>query len=322
MNASQTLPQSEHFTLQQLADGVYAAFAAGRGAASNAGFVDLGGAALIFDTFLTPMAAEDLCDAALTLTGGPIRYGVNSHWHPDHVFGNPVLPEDALLISTAGTRDLIAAHIPSRIEAMRESAPQMEADLETLQARLAGETDEAARAALEADIRAHTIGLAALPRLALRLPTLTFVDRLVVHGTDRQVSIITFGGGHTQSDAILHLPDEGIVFVADLLFAGSHPWIGDGNPGDWPGILDHVDALGAATVVPGHGPLSTPEAFDVMRAYMPAVQAVVDALVDAEAGPEALESVEVPTQFADLEGGDRFVNNVRALFEQATGGMA
>lgn len=317
MTASQSLPQSEHFDLQQLADGVYAAFAVTRGAVGNAGFVDLGGATLIFDTFMTPQAAEDLRDAALALTGGPIRYAVNSHWHADHVLGNPVLPEETVFISTGITRDWMVERIPGRIQAFLDTRSQMEEALVRLRGQLA-DADEAHRPAIQAEIRTNEIGLEALPRLSLRLPALTFVDRLDLYGTDRRVSLLTYGGGHTKSDAILHLPDDGIVFVADLLFAGSHPWIGDGNPGDWPGILDRVDQLEAATVVPGHGPLSTPAAFDVMRAYMPAVLAVVDALVAAHAAPADLESVEVPAQFADLEGQQRFANNVRALFEQAT----
>ena len=53
------LPTSAHFELKQLAEGVYAAIAvAGGGARSNAGIIDLGDHTLIFDTFLTPTAAE------------------------------------------------------------------------------------------------------------------------------------------------------------------------------------------------------------------------------------------------------------------------
>ena len=49
---------SNHFSLERLADGVFAAIATGSGAAvANAGIIDLGGRTLVFDTFMTSQAA-------------------------------------------------------------------------------------------------------------------------------------------------------------------------------------------------------------------------------------------------------------------------
>jgi len=86
-----TLPTSEHFQLERLADGVYAAIdIEGQAAHSNAGIVDLGDRTLIFDAFLTPTAAEDLRAAAEHLTGRAATTVVNSHTHTDHCLGNQV----------------------------------------------------------------------------------------------------------------------------------------------------------------------------------------------------------------------------------------
>ncbi len=62
MNTTQdALPQSKHFHLTQLADGVYAAMSIpGGGSMCNAGIVNVGECALVFDTFLTPQAGQDL----------------------------------------------------------------------------------------------------------------------------------------------------------------------------------------------------------------------------------------------------------------------
>jgi cyclase len=47
-----TLPASEHFQLEQVAEGVCAVIALRKGAAhSNAGIVDLGDRTLVFDTY-------------------------------------------------------------------------------------------------------------------------------------------------------------------------------------------------------------------------------------------------------------------------------
>jgi glyoxylase-like metal-dependent hydrolase (beta-lactamase superfamily II) len=83
------LPTSKHFRLEQLLDGVYAAIGIpGSGSGSNAGIIDLGDRTLVFDTFLTPQAGDDLRAAAEHLTGRPVAAVINSHWHADHIHGN------------------------------------------------------------------------------------------------------------------------------------------------------------------------------------------------------------------------------------------
>src|SRR5215469_11776668 len=105
---SQGLYASPYFTLHKVAEGAYAAISvSGTGALGNAGIVDLGDAALIFDTCLTVQAARDLHSAAQQLVGQPVKYVVNSHYNADHVNGNQGFI-DAMVISTEGTRALMA----------------------------------------------------------------------------------------------------------------------------------------------------------------------------------------------------------------------
>jgi len=56
------------------------------------------------------------------------------------------------------------------------------------------------------------------PQLKLRLPEHAFKYQMEFKGTKRTVDFVTFGGGHTDSDAFLHLPVEKIIFTDDLLF--------------------------------------------------------------------------------------------------------
>ncbi len=321
MTDRHTLPQSAYFRLEKLADGVYAAISLNAGAASNAGIVDLGDGALVFDALNTPQAADDLIRAADALTGSPVRYVINSHWHGDHVEGNAALAEaGAIIISTARTRDILAEERPALIESFREQKPQFEAELKELQARLETENDEAERQRLQGELLTCRIFLEALPRVTLRLPDWTFERKLVVHGPSRAAEILTFGGGHTESDAILWLPDVGIAFIADLLFNNAHPWVGHGEPDEWLRILDDIDGLAPETVVPGHGPVGVPADLDKMRAYLPVVRGVVADLVAAEAADEAIASLAPPPQFSAWDGAHRFQNNVRALVARARGG--
>src|SRR2546421_975070 len=82
----------DDFTIVPVADGVYAAIAKPGGLASgNAGFIIGDDGVVIFDTFFTPTAIEELIGEIQRLTNKPIRYAVNSHYHLDHTGGNQVL---------------------------------------------------------------------------------------------------------------------------------------------------------------------------------------------------------------------------------------
>src|SRR6202022_342888 len=86
-------PKAEDdFQLVKVADGVYAAIAKSEGLAlGNAGFVIGNDGVLIFDTFFTPAAIEELITEIQSLTKLPIKFAVNSHYHLDHTGGNQVL---------------------------------------------------------------------------------------------------------------------------------------------------------------------------------------------------------------------------------------
>src|SRR5689334_23863712 len=94
----------------QIADGVYQ-FITGRD-----GYVPRGNSVvivneddvLVFDTFTRPSTARKELSEIRKITNKPIRYVVNSHWHPDHWSGNEVYAREfpnLEIIATEETRD-------------------------------------------------------------------------------------------------------------------------------------------------------------------------------------------------------------------------
>jgi glyoxylase-like metal-dependent hydrolase (beta-lactamase superfamily II) len=78
---------------------------------------------LVFDTDTRPSSARLILAEIRKLTDKPVRYVVNSHWHPDHWSGNEVYA-DAFpgleIIATRYTRDVmqnVAAAWPTKWEA-------------------------------------------------------------------------------------------------------------------------------------------------------------------------------------------------------------
>jgi cyclase len=308
---------SKHFQLEPLTDGIYAAIAKEGGIArSNAGIVDLGDRVLIFDTTMSPQACRDLVKAAQEQTGKPVMLAALSHWHQDHVLGGQSLPDRIPLIATRRTRELVAEQLPGSIATNRENLPRL---LHELEAKLKIERDADQRDEIGQQIDLYRMALEDLPHLELRLPNQTFEDKIVIYGPARVVELLTFGGGHTESDALLYLPGDQIIFVGDLLFNGLHPWIGHSNPDEWLRIYDKIEALDPTVevVVPGHGPVATPAAFAALRRYIPALRRLVDEVIRAGGSLDDAEKKHVPAAFSDWGGAERFKGNIRFFYERA-----
>jgi cyclase len=308
------LPASDHFDIREIAPGVHALIAGRRGTAvSNSAVVDLGDRTLVFDAFQTLQAADDLLAVTRALTGRSAAVVVNSHWHPDHITGNQVFA-GADIVATASTVELIAANNPSDLESLAREIEEM---IDFARRALETAADEESRARAEGWLRVRGALRDGLPRFRLTLPNKTIEDRLIVAGEGRTVEILTYGGGHTASDLFVHLPGEGIVVAGDLLFAGLHPRVDDGDAGAWAAILDRMSLLASPTWVPGHGRLADAGDAAALAAYLRAVEATVAAVVAGGLDADAVAALPVPPGSEDWEGRFRFAGSVRALAARA-----
>jgi glyoxylase-like metal-dependent hydrolase (beta-lactamase superfamily II) len=322
--AIQSQIASEHFELQHLADGVYAAIGSpGSAAFSNAGIIDLGDQTIIFDTFQTPVAAQQLRRAAETLTGRPATHVIISHFHGDHWGGNQVFADYAPIISTHKTREGMPASIGWLAELM-DNPSELEAELQGDRERLKEETDPRRRASLEAGISRYQYILEALPTLELRLPNLTFDRTLTFHGTERTAELHAVEPGHTASDAYLHLPTDGIVFLGDLGFFQCQPFLVYCDPGAWFAHLEQMEQTGIETFVPGHGPLGTKADLALQRQYISMLEELVTRVIKEGGSAEHALEQPLPSPFDEwLHGGmARFEANVQSAYERLSGKQA
>jgi len=286
---------SKHFRFERLTDGVYAAIHIDGGwGICNAGIVDLGDLTLVFDTGLTPEAGRDLHASALALTGKEPDYVLMSHYHKDHIRGSQAFAE-AMAVSTTRTRRLIATLGQDELEADRENAPER---VETMKAfAQSRDPEKVSQATL---FLPYWQGiLATSPETKLRLPELTFRNQLTFHGNQRSAVLIETSWGHTESDCMLLLPQDGIVFCGDLLFVRGHPYLGDGDPESLLSILAKLKNLKTRTYVPGHGPAGNKEDLDKMALY---IRTLIEQThnVLAKGGTEEDATMEpVPEPFAD-----------------------
>ena len=311
-----SIPKSKHFRLQRLADGAYAAVASEGGyAICNAGIVDTGDRTIVFDTFISLNAAKDLLRVAKRLTPQNVIRVVNSHYHSDHVRGNQVFPPDVDILSTATTLEGIAHEEPEEIEWEREDIPKAIVDTKS---KLRLEKDPKRRRELVLSIVYYEAIMKSLPKLKTRLPNITFEGDLMMHGTRRQVELLSLSG-HTASDLVLYLPDEKIVFMGDLLFVNMHPYLVGGSPERWRKSLRKIGKLGVQTLVPGHGPVGKPSDLSLVDQYIQTLESIARNMVKMGKSPEAVSLQPVPPPFdnwySPLEG--TFAVNLDFLYKYA-----
>jgi glyoxylase-like metal-dependent hydrolase (beta-lactamase superfamily II) len=306
--------ESRHFTIQRLADGIYAAIAKDGGwAICNAGLIDLGGQIVIFDTFMTPSAAADLKKFSIEQLGGPPEMVINSHYHNDHIWGNQVFAGEAQIISSAQTRELIktagaeeykwySTNSAQRLVALREefksAAPEKQKDLLLWIGYYQGLVES-------------------MPQLSVHLPETTFKNQIELFGTHYSAKLTTYEAAHTDSDSVLYIPEAGILFMSDLLFVKAHPYLPDGNPQKLLWVVKQISQLDAEFLVPGHGPVGTRADLLLMIEYIQSCMETSQALVESgDATEEIIQDLAVPEAFADWQLPHFYQSNLQFLCQK------
>ncbi len=199
-------------------------------------------AVLVVDPLIAPAHARLVEGAIRAKTSVPVRFVALTHHHTDHSLGaSTFVQAGAVLIAHRTCRELMATEHSQLLAQRREQE----------------ETRN-----LFAD---------AIPIL----PTVTFDESLTVHLGEIEVELWHSGWGHTPGDVFLFLPDARVAIGGDLLFNGYHFNFEDASlPGVRQG-LRALRALDAETFIPGHGPVSGPEALEEQAQYLDTVESVV-----------------------------------------------
>lgn len=233
--------------LAQLSDKVFAYLQPDGGLGlSNAGLIGSSADALLVDTLFDLGHTRRMLDEIGRRVTTRIGRLVNTHHNGDHCWGNQLV-EGAEIIGHRRCAELMRSLPPEALQRLK-NAP---------------DTVAAARALREGLERFDFSGIEITP------PT-TFVPddglRLEVDGLP--VELLYVGPAHTAGDVIVHLPDEGVVFTGDVIFRNCAPIGWEGTFERWIAALERIAALGAPTIVPGHGPVCGPEGALELRDYL------------------------------------------------------
>ncbi|MCK2213620.1 MBL fold metallo-hydrolase [Actinomadura sp. ATCC 31491] len=218
--------------VEEVSDGVYAYIQPdGSWWINNTGFLAGRRGVICVDACSTERRTRLLREAVGKVSGRPITTLVNTHHHGDHTFGNWLFPE-ATIVGHEGVRAQILA----------DGVP-------------------AYRAAWSAEVEWGALELAP--------PFLTFTDRITLHSDELRCEVRHVGhAAHTTNDSYLWIPERRVLFCGDLVFNGGTPFVLMGSVTGAIDALAQLRELGAETVVPGHGEVCGPEAYDEVEGYL------------------------------------------------------
>lgn len=149
--------------------------------------------------------------------------------------------------------------------------------------------------------------------------SLTYTDRMTLHTAGTEVELIHPGVAHTVGDSIAWLPHRRIVFTGDLVFEGGTPFLLFGSVSGSLRALELLRALGAETVVPGHGKVTDPAAFDRTERYVRFVAEAAEK--NHAAGRTPLQAAQETDlgEFAELPESVRLVANLHRAYAELDG---
>ncbi|MBV8859555.1 MAG: MBL fold metallo-hydrolase [Acidobacteria bacterium] len=269
---------------------------------------------LVFDTNTRPSSARLILAEIRKLTDKPVRYVVNSHWHPDHWSGNGVYAEafpGLEIIASEQTRRLmqnVANEWPARFGAeLKRQKAALDKEVGTgKQADGAPLTPEQRRQD-EADVSDYESFVAEQTGLRRTYPTFTYADSLTLYHGGREFRFMSVPGD-AEGTTVLYLPKERVLLTGDVV-SYPIPYIST-PPSRHVQSLRMLAGLDVDVIVPGHGPAFRDKDFLNLEAEL--LEAVVKGVREAlQKGTITLDEVQKVVTADELR--ERFTHGDKDL---------
>lgn len=250
----------------KVAEGVY--MLTGRG--GNIGVSAGPDGVFLIDDQYAPLT-DKIRAAVKTLSDGPIRFVLNTHWHGDHTGGNENFGKsDVVIVAHENVRKRMS--VEQFLEAFGQKVP---------------------------------------PSPKVALPVVTFTDAVTFHLNGDDIRSFHVAPAHTDGDAVIHFAKANVVHMGDCFFNGIYPFIDLSSGGSFEGVIAAADkVLGlvdpGTKIIPGHGPVGDKAALQAFRDMLVAVRDLVKPMVKAGKTLDEVKAAQ-PTKAFDEKWGQGFM---------------
>ena len=215
--ASQGDMSEKKITFNEIGDGLYAFTAEGD---PNSGVIIGDTSVMVVEAQATPRLAQKVIDCIRSVTDKPVSHVVLTHYHAVRVLGASAFKAREIIMSEAA-RNMVVERGQEDWDSEFQRFPRL--------------------------FQGHE----SIP--GLTWPTTTFNGKMTVWLGKRRVDIMQLGRAHTAGDAVIHVPDQNVMFTGDIVEAHSACYCGDGHFLEWGATLETVRSYELAAIAPGRG---------------------------------------------------------------------
>ncbi len=257
-------------SFSQVAQGVYLHTSAhhwpdrdNHGEIANIGFIVGERCVAVIDSGGSPQQGIALRNTIKQVTAKPVCYVINTHVHPDHIYGNIAFKEPGV--------QFVGHHKLARAMATRGD-------------------HYLGRAAELLDIQVNQDNI--IP------PDIEVKDTMTLNLGNRELLLTAHPSAHTDNDLSVYDKTTDTIWLADLLFLEHIPVI-DGSIKGWLSEMERLEKNHYKLVVPGHGHLvkDWPASMQPQKAYLTGLATEVRAMIkQGKTLEQAVNSVGLPAK--------------------------
>ncbi|RLU01129.1 MBL fold metallo-hydrolase [Ketobacter sp.] len=274
---------------------------------TNIGLIDCNGKSVLIDTGWDLNFTRHMLSAMQpVLARSPIETVINTHADGDHCWGNQLF-KGRDIVATRACQEQMHHTKPAALNALQHSCKALRYVPFGGMKCFSHYMDDMLAPYHFQDVQ-------------ITDPTITFQQEhnLCLNGKD--IILYEVGPGHTDGDAIVHVPDDKLVYAGDIAFIGITPVMWSGPLENLVAGLHKLLSLKADIMVPGHGPLASRQDIQNIIDYWDFVHEGIHALYQQDMLPhEAASHVMhskafLQSPYARWDCAERMVTNAFTLY--------